>query len=107
MFDVDATAVAERLIGPWGSVVVRQIDTTVIPWVAVGVEASGGFDRDQRRLGYVAGAVLEEGAAGRMRAILASFQERRDRRHTSRFAKLVKNSASLTRNVVTERCLRR
>jgi hypothetical protein len=36
-----ATAVAgEVTVGPWSSVIIRQVDTTVVPWVAISIEAS-------------------------------------------------------------------
>ena len=68
-----AAAVTEMTVRPWSSVVVRQVNTTVVPWVAVCIEASCRFDGDQRRLGDVAGAVLEERASRGMRAILATI----------------------------------
>jgi len=55
-----ATAVAKVAGRPWSGIVIRQVDATVVPWVTVSVEASGRLDRDQRRLGHVARAILEE-----------------------------------------------
>lgn len=73
-----ATVAAKVAVGPWGSVIVRQIDTTVVPWVAISVKASGRLDGDERSFRDVARAVLEERATGRVRAILATVEERRD-----------------------------
>jgi hypothetical protein len=35
------TVVAKVAVGPWSSVIVRQVDTTVVPWVAISIETSG------------------------------------------------------------------
>lgn len=55
-----ATAIAKVAGGPRSGIIVRQVDTTIVPWVAVRVEASCRFDRDQRRFRYVAGTILEK-----------------------------------------------
>jgi len=45
---------------PWSSVIIRQVDTTVVPWIAVSIEASCGLDGDEGGFRNVAGAILEE-----------------------------------------------
>lgn len=74
---IAATAAAVRTevtSRPWSSVIVSQVDTTVVPWVAVSVEASCGLDGNEGGFGDVAGAVLEE-RPGRLRAVLAAIEE--------------------------------
>jgi len=65
-------AITEMSSWPWRVVIVRQVDTTIVPWVAIRIEASRGFDGDQGRFRYVARTVLEEGAGRRLRAVLAT-----------------------------------
>jgi hypothetical protein len=58
---VAATAAIPKVAGgPWSGVIVRQVDTTVVPWIAVCIEASGRLDGDQRGFRYIAGTILEE-----------------------------------------------
>ena len=47
-------AVATKVARGPRAVVVGKGDATVIPWVAIGVEAPSRLDRDERRLGHVA-----------------------------------------------------
>lgn len=51
-------AVGELVVRPWWVIV--QVDATVVPWVSVGIEASSGLNGDERSLGYIAGAILED-----------------------------------------------
>ncbi len=69
------TTIAKVAGGPWSSIVLRQVYTTVIPWVAVCVETSGRLDGDQGGFGDIARAILEERASWRMRAVLTTVQE--------------------------------
>jgi hypothetical protein len=56
----NTTAISAELPGwPWSGIVICQIDATVVPWIAVGVEASGRLDGNQRGLGDIARAQLE------------------------------------------------
>lgn len=55
-------------------VIIREIDATVVPWVAIRVEASCRFDGNQRSLRDVGGAILEE-RARRLGAVLAAIEE--------------------------------
>ncbi len=71
-----ATATGTKVASwPWSGIIVRQVDTTIIPWVAVSIEASGGFDGYQGRLGDVARSVFEERCSRGLRAVLASVKE--------------------------------
>lgn len=46
-----AAAVRAEVAGrPWRTVIVRQVDSAVVPRVAVSIEASSRLDGDERRL---------------------------------------------------------
>src|SRR3569833_63466 len=62
---------AEGTRGPW-AIVVGQVHSAVVPGVTIRVEATGRFDRDERRLGLVARS-LEERVVGRVRAIFSAI----------------------------------
>jgi len=68
-----ATAISKMASRPWGGVVVRQVDTAIVPWIAVCVEASRGFDGDQRSLGHIARTIFEERTRRRLRTVLATI----------------------------------
>lgn len=78
----------------------REVHAAVVPRVAVGVEAPGGLDGDERRLGDIARA-LEEVAVG-CRAVLPAVEEGRDGRHAARLPEPVEYGAPLSGDLVSE-----
>jgi len=92
----NATAIRTEVTrGPWSSVIVRQVDTTVVPWIAVSIEAPCRLNGDERGFGDVVGTVFEE-RARRLRAVLAAIKKGRDRGHAPWLAKFVENGATFT-----------
>ena len=56
-------------------VIVREVDATVVPWVAV--SAALGFETGERSLGSIARGMLEK-RAGRVGAIPTGIEQRRE-----------------------------
>lgn len=52
--DLVIAAVTELTSGPWRAVLFGQVDTTVIPRIAISIETSSRLDGYQGRLGNIA-----------------------------------------------------
>lgn len=62
---------AQRPRSPW-VIIVREVDSAIVPRVSVSVEAASRLNRDEGRLGDVA-RTLEKVVAGRVRAVLSAI----------------------------------